>query len=190
MDALECLLGRDSALKLTAPGPTRQDLDTMLQAAVRAPDHGRLRPWRFVIIEEGQRARFGEVMADSLRRREPDAPPEALQRERDKALRAPLILVVAAHVQPAHKIPVVEQLAATAAATQSIMLAAHAQGYGAVWKTGAPAYDPQVRKALGLDATDDIVGFLYLGTRVGGGSPLARPLASAFTSVWAGGADG
>lgn len=186
MDALECLLGRDSALKLTAPGPTRRDLDTMLQAAVRAPDHGRLRPWRFVIIEAAQRGRFGEVMAESLRRREPDAPPEALQRERDKAMRAPVIVVVAAHVQPSPKIPAVEQLAATAAAAQNIMLAAHAQGYGAVWKTGAPAYDPDVRKALGLDAADDIVGFLYLGTRVGGSSPLARPPATEFTSVWTG----
>jgi nitroreductase len=158
----------------------------MLQAAVRAPDHGRLRPWHFVIIQEDKRAHFGDVLADSMLRREPDASPESLQRERDKAMRAPLIVVVAARMQQGHKIPVIEQFAAAAAATQTIMLAAHAQGYGAMWKTGAPAYDPAVRMSLGLEATDEIVGFLYLGTRIGGGSPLPRPAASTFTSVWAG----
>ncbi|MDR3535656.1 MAG: nitroreductase family protein [Acetobacteraceae bacterium] len=186
MDALECLLGRTSAPLLMAPGPNRTELDTMLQAAVRAPDHGRLRPWRFVIIPEEQRTRFGVVLATSLHRREPDASPEALQRESAKALRAPVIVVVAAHVAREHKIPAVEQLAATAAAAANIMLAAHAQGYGAVWKTGAPAYDPGVRVALGLEPEDEILGFLYLGTRTGAASPLPRPPASDFTSVWAG----
>jgi nitroreductase len=186
MDALECLLSRDSALKLTAPAPSRSELDAMLQAAVRAPDHGRLRPWHFLIIPEDQRTRFGNVLADSLHRRDPAASPESLQRERDKALRAPLIVVVTARVQKGHKIPAVEQVAAAAAATQNIMLAAHAQGYGAMWKTGAPAYDPGVVQALGLEPDDEIVGFLYLGTRTGGSSPLSRPPASEFTSVWAG----
>ncbi len=186
MDALECLLSRTSAPTLSTPGPNRADLDTMLQAAVRAPDHGRLRPWRFVIIPEEQRTRFGAVLADSLHRREPSASPEALQRESGKAMRAPVIVVVAAHAARGHKIPVVEQLAATAAAAENIMLAAHALGFGAVWKTGAPAYDPSVRQALGLDGEDEIVGFLYLGTRAGSASPLPRPAAGEFTSVWAG----
>ena len=186
MDALECLLTRDSAAKLAAPAPDRAALGAMLDAAVRAPDHGRLRPWRFVVIETDRRAAFGEVLAGSLRRREPDATPEALQRERDKALRAPMILVVAAHLQRGHKIPVVEQLAAVSAAAQTVLLAAHAQGYGAVWKTGAPAYDAGVRAELGLGAEDEIVGFLYLGTRVGGGVSLPRPPAAEFARVWEG----
>ncbi|MBN8875037.1 MAG: nitroreductase [Rhodospirillales bacterium] len=186
MDALECLLTRDSAGRLTAPGPDRAALETMLQAAVRAPDHGRLRPWRFLVIETAQREAFGEVLASSLRRREPDASPEALQREREKALRAPVILVVAAHLQHGHKIPVVEQLAAVSAAAQTVLLAAHAQGWGAVWKTGAPAYDAGVRTALGFGTEDEIVGFLYLGTKVGGGVAVPRPPAAEFTRIWQG----
>lgn len=186
MDALECLLGRNSAPVLTAPGPNQAELDTMLQAAVRAPDHGRLRPWRFVIIPEDKRSHFGDVLASSLRRREPDAAPEALQRERNKAMRAPVIVVVAAHVERTHKIPVVEQLAATAAAAANILLAAYALGYGAVWKTGAPAYDPGVVQSLGLNGEDEIVGFLYLGTAAAGAAPMDRPPASEFTSVWTG----
>jgi nitroreductase len=186
MDAMELLLGRESAMKLESPGPDQQELDQMFQSALRAPDHGRLRPWRFVVVPEDKRTRFGEVMADCLRRQQPDASAEMLQRERDKAMRAPVIVVVAATVQRGHKIPEVEQLVSAAAATENIMLAARAQGFGAMWKTGAPAYDATVKQALGLDPANDIVGFLYIGTQVGGGSPAARPVVKDLVSVWAG----
>jgi nitroreductase len=186
MDALDLLLTRDSALKLEAPGPGEAELDTMFQSAVRAPDHGRLRPWRFVVIEADKRPRFGDLMADAMHRREPDASGEMLDRERAKALRAPTIVVAAARVQKDHRIPAVEQIAAAAAAAQNIMLAAHALGYGAMWKTGDPAYDSGVKTALGLNADDEIMGFLYLGTRSGGTSPAVRPAARDQVTVWAG----
>lgn len=186
MDAMELLLNRESAVKLESPGPDRAVLDAIFRSAVRTPDHGRLRPWRFVVILEDKRARFGEVMAESMRRREPGASADMLQRERDKAMRAPVIVAVAAHVQRQHKIPEVEQVASAAAAAQTIMLAANAQGFGTMWKTGAPAYDPFVKQALGLDADDDVLGFLYVGKQVGAGSPAARPPAEAHVSVWQG----
>lgn len=180
------LLSRASALKLDAPGPSEDDLDRIFASAVRAPDHGRLRPWRFVVIPTGQRAAFGEVMAQSMARRDPKADGEALQRERDKAMRAPVIVTVAARVQKGHRIPEFEQIASAAAATQNIMLAASALGYGAMWKTGDPAYDPTVKAALGLEPTDDIIGFLYLGTSVGELSPAKRPGARDYVTVWQG----
>ena len=186
MDAMEMLLGRESATKLASPGPDQAELDAILGTAIRAPDHGRLRPWRFVVIPEAKRERFGELLADCLHRAQPDAPADMLQRERDKALRSPLIVVVAARIQRGHKIPEVEQLVSAAAAAENIMLAARAKGFGAMWKTGAPAYDMTVKQALGLDAQDDIVGFLYLGTQVGAGSPAARPAVQDLVSVWQG----
>ena len=186
MDAMELLLGRESAVKLESPGPDQQELDQMFQSALRAPDHGRLRPWRFVVVPEDKRTRFGDVMANCLRRQQPDASADMLQRERDKAMRAPVIVVVAATVQRGHKIPEVEQLVSAAAAAENIMLAARAQGFGAMWKTGAPAYDATVKQAFGLDPDNDIVGFLYIGTQVGGGSPAARPVVKDLVSVWAG----
>jgi nitroreductase len=186
MDAMELLLSRESALKLEAPGPDRAALDAIFQSAVRAPDHGRLRPWRFVVIPEDRRAAFGEVMADCMRRNEPNASAEMLERERAKAMRAPIIVVAAAHVQKGHKIAEVEQLAAAVAATQNIMLAANAQGYGAMWKTGAPAYDATVKQALGLAPDDDIIGFIYLGKQVGGGIQTPRPAAAEYVSMWEG----
>lgn len=186
MDALELLLTRESAIRLEAPGPTPAELEQMFASAVRAPDHGRLRPWHFVVIGTDQRARFGDVMAASLRRRDPGATETALQRERDKAFRAPLIVAVAAKPKRDAKIPAVEQVVSAAAAAQTLMLAAPALGYGAVWKTGTPAYDPEVKRALGLEEGDEIVGFLYIGTRAGGESPLPRPQARDHVTVWGG----
>ena len=186
MDAIELLLSRESALKLEPPGPDSAALDAIFQSAVRAPDHGRMRPWRFVVIPEDKRTSFGDLMADCMQRREPTASPEMLQRERDKAMRAPIIVVAAARVQKGAKIAEVEQLAAAVAATQNIMLAANAQGYGAMWKTGAPAYDATVKQALGLAPDDDIVGFIYLGKQVGGGIQAPRPAAAEYVSVWTG----
>ncbi|HEY1934712.1 MAG TPA: nitroreductase [Acetobacteraceae bacterium] len=186
MDALELLLSRESALKLEFPGPDQRALETIFASAVRAPDHGRLRPWRFVVIPEDKRAQFGEVMADCMQRNEPEASAEMLQRERDKAMRAPVIVVVAAHIQKTHKIPVVEQMAAAVAAAQNVMLTANALGYGAMWKTGAPAYDATVKQALGLAPDDDVVGFMYLGKQVGGGIQVPRPTPADYVSVWAG----
>lgn len=186
MDALDLLLTRESALKLDAPGPSEADLATIFQSAVRAPDHGRLRPWHFVVIDSDRRAAFGELMAKSMLRRMPDAPEEMLQRERAKALRAPTIIVAAAKVQKGHKIMVFEQIGSAAAATQNIMLATSALGYGAMWKTGDAAYDPEVKAAFGLTPDDEIMGFLYLGTSVGGSSSAARPEPAKFVSVWQG----
>ena len=96
-----------------------------------------------------KREEFGELMADCLHRVEPSASADILQRERDKALRAPVIVVAAATIHRGHKIPDVEQLVSAAAAAENIMLAARAQGYGAMWKTGAPAYDAKVKRAIG-----------------------------------------
>ena len=186
MDALDLLLTRESALKLTAPGPNQDDLDAMFQSAVRTPDHGRLRPWHFVVIDSDRRAAFGELMAQSLLRRQPDAEPGLLDRERAKAMRAPTIVVAAAKVNKTHKIAPFEQIASAAAATQTIVLAAKALGFGAMWKTGDAAYDPAVKAAFGLTQDDEIMGFVYIGTDVGGISPIPRPDAAKFVSVWQG----
>jgi nitroreductase len=186
MDALDLLLTRESALKLDEPAPSEADLDKMFQSAVRAPDHGRLRPWRFVVIEGDKREALGNLMADTMRMRDPEVSEDMLARERAKPLRAPTIVVAAARVQRGHRIPECEQIASAAAAAQNIMLAAHALGYGAMWKTGDPAYDAHVKTALGLNADDEIMGFLYLGTNTGTSSPAPRPAARDQVTVWAG----
>jgi nitroreductase len=186
MDALELLLTRESATRLQEPAPSESALAAMLASAARAPDHGRLRPWLFLVIRGEARERFGDVTAAALKSRMPDATPEMLARERGKALRAPLIVAVAATVQRGAKILEIEQVLSAGAAAQNIMLAAHALGYGAMWKTGDPAYDTSVKEALGLQASDAIVGFIYLGTPVPGAAPVPRPDAQDYVIEWTG----
>ncbi len=165
MDAIEALTTRASLPRLGLPGPGPDEVQTILRGALRAPDHGLLRPWRFITIEGEARARFGDVLATALAERVPDVPGAAVENERAKPLRAPLIIVVAARVDPQHpKIPEIEQVSSAAAAAQNICVAAHALGYGCFWRTGQPAYDTAVKDALGLAQTDHIVGFMYLGT--------------------------
>lgn len=180
------LLTRDSAVRLEPPGPDAAALDQIFRAALRAPDHGRLRPWRFVVIADEQRQRFGEVLAASLKARDSGASSDSLAREKQKALRAPVIVVVAAQLKASEKIPELEQIVSAGAAAQNVMLAVHALGYGAMWRTGAPAYDAEVKRALGLETGDTIIGFIYIGTRTGGSAPVSRPVPEDFVSIWRG----
>lgn len=165
-DVLETILQRSSATKLAEPAPDRAQLETLLRAAARAPDHGRLAPWRFVVLQGEARTRLGDAMAELTRQKTPEVGAEVLDGERRKALRAPVIVAVAAAARPHPKIPEVEQVAAVAAGIENMILAAHALGFGTMWKTGGAAYSPIVKRALGLDESDQILGFVYLGTAV------------------------
>ena len=164
MDALEALIGRVSPAQLVDPGPSAEQLQQILVAGASAPDHGRMQPWRFTVIAGDARARFGELMAQSLLRREPMSPEAKLDAERKKALRAPVIIAVAAVIRENPNVPAVEQIIAAGAAAQNMLLAAHAMGLGGFWRTGAFAYDAEVKQALGLAETDAIVAILYIGS--------------------------
>ncbi len=136
----------------------------------------------------GRRAeRLGAVMAQSLQSRAPDVPADVVEREGKKLMRAPLIVVVAATLIEGHKIPVIEQVLAAGAAAQNLLLAAHAMGFGAMWRTGDSAYDARIKEALGLNASDAIVGFVYLGTAQGRAIiPPNEPGVREFVREWTG----
>jgi nitroreductase len=174
MDAIDAIQTRVTAPRLDSPGPSQEDLSLILRSGIRAPDHGRLTPWRFVVIEGSAREVLGDAMVELRKRTFPDATEESLESERAKARRAPTIIVVAAHVDSGSKVPEIEQLMAVGACAQNVWLAAHALGYGVMWKTGDAAYDPLLKKAIGLSENDHVVGFLYMGTAVAKGQ--VRPL--------------
>ncbi|MEO5679992.1 MAG: nitroreductase [Acidimicrobiales bacterium] len=175
MDAVEVLFARRSTGRLVAPAPSAHDLRTILRAAAAAPDHERLRPFRFTVLEGAAKDAFGQVLAEAYVARCAAAAIEAAPAKREKELtklgRAPLVVAVSAVRQPSAKVPWEEQVAAVAAATQNACLAATALGYGSMWRTGDPAYDPNVKAALGLGADDAIVGWLYVGSYRDGVAP-------------------
>jgi nitroreductase len=184
MQAIEALLRRQSGRVLTDPAPDEGALDLILESGTRAPDHGRLRPWRFIVINREGRDRFGELLAQNLLRARPLTAPEGLQRERRKAFRAPMIIVVAAVVNTEAKIPKIEQVLSAGAAAQCMLLTSYALGFNAVWKTGGPAYDDEVKAALGLAPKDAIVGFLYVGTEKELQPPAPSPDRQTLVRYW------
>ncbi len=164
MDAITALHTRVSQGVLSEPAPAGEVLENIKKAALRAADHGMLRPWKFVVIEGEGLTRFGELL---VRATEADSGPLS-DREKEKIAarprRAPMIITVISSPRDNPKIPVVEQLLSAGAAAQNMINAAFAQGVGAMWRTGGFAYHPQVMRELGLTEGETIVGFLYLGT--------------------------
>lgn len=164
MDALDLLLNRVSAPRLIAPGPDARQRELLFRAALRAPDHVQLRPWRFLTVEGQALERLGELFVKATLAEDPDTGEEALNKVRIMPLRAPLLVLVIARVQAHPKVPEMEQLLAAGCAAHGLLLAAHAQGIGAVWRTGALAYSDVVADGLGLADGERLIGFLYLGT--------------------------
>jgi nitroreductase len=167
MELLTAIDTRTSAARLTPPGPTPEHLARILDAAGHAPDHGRLRPWHIVVLDADLREQFSFAAAAAKRVRLPAMSDEQFAAEREKIMRSPTIVVVGCTVRREQtKIPEIEQVIAAAAAAQNLFLAAHDLGYGVMWKTGAAAYDPAVKAAIGLGPDDHIVGIMHLGTRL------------------------
>lgn len=151
-----------SAKAMTGPGPNAEELRTILTAAARVPDHGKLFPWRFIIFEGDARARFGEVLAECLKASEP-ASEERLAMERGRFLRAPVVVAVISRVREEIPIPVWEQQMSAGAVCQTMLIAATALGYVANWLTEWPAYSPLVSERLGLQPGERIAGCVYIG---------------------------
>lgn len=167
MNALEALLTRNSVSRLGEPEPAAGQLDNIRRAALRAADHAMLRPWRFLTIRGESRAKLGELFVEAALLADPAMKPAERDRLRGKTLRAPLIIVViASHVEHP-KVPAIEQDLSAGAAAQNMLNAAHAQGIGAMWRTGSMAYDRHVMAGLGLAENEKIIGFLYLGSVAG-----------------------
>lgn len=186
MTALDILLTRSSVSDLADPAPDGRDLDLILQAGLRAPDHGKLRPWRFVLIRGEARPAWAETVVAALLAREPDAPDAAIDKQRNRVLNAPLIIALGAKLRHGHKIPELEQMLSVGAAAMNMLNAAHALGYGGVWLTGANAFDPAVVTALGLEETDKLAGFLFLGTHRSAPLPTRRPALEDHVTEWQG----
>jgi nitroreductase len=165
-DALKLLQTRRSLkpIELIGPGPSAPEIETLLTIASRVPDHGKLAPWRFIVFEGEARLAAGQAIETAFRAKYPDAKPDQLDYERKRLARAPLVIAVVSRAGPHVKIPEWEQVLSAGAAAMSLVLAAHALGYGANWITEWYAYDRAVLDALGLKDNEKVAGFIHIGT--------------------------
>lgn len=178
---IDTLLSRASNGALADPAPAGEALEQIMQAGLCAPDHGKLHPGRFVLIQGDARAAFADLAIAALLVRDPSAPDSEQQRMRGKLLTPPLIVVLGAHLTPGHKVPETEQVQSIAASAMNMLNAAHALGFAGKWVTGPNAYDPAVARALGLDL---VMGFLYLGTPTEPGLPPRRQASADYFRTW------
>lgn len=187
MNTLEALVGRTTTpqAKMTEPGPDASQLRAILEAGAAAPDHGRLRPWRFLTVMGEGRAALGDLFAEAALQATPEATAVEIDKQRQMPRRVPLIIIVLTRIaRKGTKIPAVEQIGSAAAAAQNMLLAAHAMGFAGKWSTGRNADDPIVRRALGVAEHDYIVGFLYIGTTPDRPAPQGRPSLDDVAKAW------
>ena len=188
-ETLELLKRRRSAkvALLKAPGPTAEQLETMLGIAARVPDHKRLVPWRFIVFEGEARARFGDVLAATLANEDTEAPsPVRLETERQRLMRAPVVIAVVSRVVESPGAPEIEQLLSCGAATYNLCLAANAMGYGTCWITEWYSFSKGVAAALGLKPNERVAGFVYIGTEAEKQPDRERPVLADVVSRWQG----
>jgi nitroreductase len=163
----QAIRSRRSAKRVLQTPIDRATIERLLEAATWAPSHHLTEPWRFWVIRGDARRRFGEAMAAGDLSTHQDATPEQRETMRasaiGKAHRAPLIIAVAAVMAEGNKNPDVEEITATAAAIQNLLLQAEAEGLGTIWRTGRSAYEPEMARFFGLGERDQMLGFLYIG---------------------------
>jgi nitroreductase len=153
------------ALLLHEPGPSEAEIDAALEVAMRAPDHGGLRPWRFVLIRGAGREHLAQLLVRRMRERDPPSPPHKIDKAATQTRNAPLVIAVGAKLVREHKVPEIEQLLSSGAAVMNLLDAFHVQGYGAILLTGPNAYDGEIATALGFGADERLLGFVYVGSR-------------------------
>jgi len=159
MTAIELLLQRQSTPLLTQPAPNQQVVEQILAAGMRVPDHAGLQPFHFTVITNNGLQRFSELLVNSS-----DAKTANLEKIAKMPFRAPMIIVISTNFIFHEKVPKQEQLITAGCCAHAMQMAAVALGYGAMWRTGALAYNEQVKKGLGVNKENEIVSFLYVGT--------------------------
>ena len=183
-ETLQHLHNRNSAPRLVEPGPDAKALQHMFTAALRAPDHAWLQPWRFLVVTGEARVQLGQVFLQALLASNPAADEAARLKAANAPLRAPLMIVVICQLSDHPKVPHQEQLLSAGCAAHALLLAAEALGFAGIWRTGNYAEDRSVAAELGLTEAEHIIGFLYFGSREGHAKPLPERKVDNYVSYW------
>ena len=172
--------------ELKEPGPSEADIRTMLTAASRVPDHGRLAPWRFILYRGEARHRIGEALAALAGRREGELPEHRRQQELTRFSRAPLVVGVVSVPRDHPKVPEWEMFLSGGAAAMNLLVAAGALGYGANWISNWYSDDEEGKRILGIAPRERVVGFVHIGTYEGTTPERSRPELDDIVSDYAG----
>ena len=162
---IDLLLRRRSvvAAKQTEPGPGPEDLETILRCAIRVPDHAKLSPWRIQVLDKNAQYKLGDVFADTFKKYNPDASEARLQQEKQRPIRAPLLLIVSTRIE-SERVPRWEQILSGGAVCQNILIAATALGYASQWLSEWVNYNNDIKTYLHIPQADEILGFIYIGS--------------------------
>lgn len=164
-ETIDLLLTRRSlsAKLMVAPAPTPDELETILRCGMRVPDHKKLAPWQIQVVQGDARVEVGQIFADVFKKNNPTASQEQVQSEANRPMRAPLLLIVSTRITN-QKVPRIEQVLSGGAVCQNLIIATNALGYYAQWVTEWVAFDEDVKQRLGIDAEDEILGYIYIGS--------------------------
>ncbi len=185
-EALQRIGSRRSvkALDLQEPGPDKESLQQIIETGLRVPDHGKLGPWRLVLFVGEQRQSFGNVLAERWRVLHPEATDPQLNFEKNRFLRAPIVVAVVSKRQPQHKIPEWEQILSAGAVCQNILTASSLAGFAAQWLTEWYTYDEHIQSLFDLGEHEDIAGFIYIGSANDKPDERIRPDSASRIQYW------
>ena len=184
METLEAIQTRNSVPLLTDPAPTSEEMSEVYKGALRAPDHARLRPWKFIEVTGDSRDKLAKIFIDTANALNSDLSENEISKLEKAPHRAPMVIILAANIKEHPKVPEIEQIISLGAAAQNILLGIHEIGYSAVWRTGNMAFNPEITKFLGLEENFKIIGYLYVGTSTGKEKPIPELEIQDFLEVW------
>ena len=184
METLEAIQTRNSVPLLTDPAPTSEEMSEVYKGALRAPDHARLRPWKFIEVRGDSRDKLAKIFIDTATALNSDLSENEISKLEKAPHRAPMVIILAANIKEHPKVPEIEQIISLGAAAQNILLGIHEIGYSAVWRTGKMAFNPEITKFLGLEENFKIIGYLYVGTSTGKEKPIPELEIQDFLEVW------
>jgi|TARA_B100001142_G_scaffold129706_1_gene131415 nitroreductase len=184
LETLEAIQTRNSVPLLTDPAPTSEEMSEVYKGALRAPDHARLRPWKFIEVRGDSRDKLAKIFIDTATALNSDLSENEISKLEKAPHRAPMVIILAANIKEHPKVPEIEQIISLGAAAQNILLGIHEIGYSAVWRTGNMAFNPEITKFLGLEENFKIIGYLYVGTSTGKEKPIPELEIQDFLEVW------
>jgi len=183
-EALKNILNRNSPRELSKPHPSKEEMEIIYQAALRAPDHAWQRPSRFIQVTGQGLEKLSAVFVDYAKENIEGVTDETLQKYKEAPFRAPMIIILISEIKNHPKVPEIEQMLSTAAAAENILLALNALNYAGMWRTGVFALNEKISKYLELENNQKVIGYLYVGTATGKQKKIPEMDTSEFVTQW------